>query len=522
MVGPPPGESAWGSSRAYQRRLLRAACSLAVALALWLSFGPTSASANSEAERLLRAGDLSAAWQAAQQEAEASPDDLDAQERRIDIALALGLQDLLLSKLQEATKARPDRAAGHYLLGRIALEAPAAEAHYNEALKRDPNFARAHMGLGAIRRADGKPDEAATLYRRALAREPELSEAWAGLQASLLQLGDLQGALEVARQAMKEVPTEPDPYIAAATLDPTTAQATLTLGVQRVPDDPRMRAMLARTYLDRGDGSAAREHLLKALKLAPNYAEAGYLLLVARELREDRLDADGWRALQAAQKKESPEEGLTAFADLVERYPNASLAWLGLGKLKAESGELDEGASDLARAASLGQGEPEILATQGLVLLRAGRADEAFPPLHAATKQRPSDISLNLAAVEAAMAAGRGRDARELAVLGLKRHPQDLRTIFQAAKVLSAQGDREGAYMVLKESLEQQPDPRLIVALAAAARDAGYYAEAALILERLAKALNLPQAQQLADQLKREAKIRTGQSPKPPPTNDSP
>lgn len=505
MSGPPPTTKARAWSGAYQQALRLAGSAL---LLLSLGLATSHASSSGDAERLLRSGDLSAAWQAAQHEAEASPDDLDVQERLIDIALALGVQDLVVPRLRDDLKARPDRAASHYLLGRVALEAPEAEAHYQAALKRDPNFSRAHMGLGAIRRADGQLDEAVKLYRRALNREPTLSEAWAGLQASLLQQGDMQGALEAAKEATQVIPTEPDPYIAAATLEPARARETLEIGVKTVGNDPRLYAMLARVYLDSGEGEEAQQALLEALKLAPNYAEAGYLFLVAREIQEKRLDPEGWRALQAAQAEKDPDKARVAFDDMVGRYPNSALAWLGLGKVRAEAGDLEAGALDLARAASLSRGEPEVLANQGLVLLRAGRADEAFPPLHAAVKQRPADVSLTIAAIEAATGAGRKQDARKVAVDGLKRHPQDLRMIFQTAKVLSNQGDREGAYLVLRDSLKNQPDPRLIVALAAAARDAGYYAEAAEILDRLSKVMDLPRAKELADQLKQEALIR--------------
>jgi tetratricopeptide (TPR) repeat protein len=512
-VGTPRG----GRARrlgAYQPTARRVALGVALLVAgLANGFAPIDGWAGSEAERLLRSGDLSGAWQASSAEVSRHPLDLDAQERRIDIALSLGLRDLVLPDLRALARGEANRADAHYLLGRISLDIGEAEAHYRAALDREPRHARALMGIGAIRRATGEPGPAAEQYRRALEIDPRLSEAWAGLQASLLQVGDLEGAVDAAQRAMRAVPDEPDPYIATATLQPERALTVLRAGVARVGDDPRLRASFARALLDAGDGPAAAEQAKAAAKLAPGYAEAGYLGLVAREMTEKRLDVDGWRELQKAQAADDRADAQRAFEELVARYPRSALAWLGLGRVRADGGDLEAAAVDLARAASVGGDEPEILATRGLVLLRAKRHDEAFPALAAAYSARPSDVALGVATVQAAAGAGRASEARQLAVAVLNRHPQDMRAIFQAAQTLSSQGDKEGAYLAIRQSIPHQPDPRVLVALAAAARDAGYYAEAAEILDRLAAVLDLPKARELAEQLKREELQRRAGSP---------
>lgn len=468
-------------------------------------FATSPVLAASEAEQLVRAGDLSAAWEAAVAQAKADPDDLDAQELRIDLAFALELRDLVLPELRALSRAQPDKPGPHYLLGRIALEASEAEAHYTKALELEPGHARSHMGIAAVRRAQGDLSAAAAAYRRALEADPSLSEAWAGLQAALLQQSDFEGAIQVSNDALRLVPDDPDTYIAAATIQPERALDILLVGARRIDDDPRLYAVLARAHLDAGQGEQALRRAKQALTITPGFSEAGYLALVAREMVGDRLDPSGWADLQAAQRLDAADEARRAFDRLVDRYPTSALAWLGRGKVRAESGELEASLRDFARAVSLARDEPEVLANHGLALLQAGRPDEALPSLKRASTERPADVSLGIAVVRAATGAGQPQLARELAVGLVQRHPQDLRAIFHTAQLLSAQGDSEAAYLLLRESLPRQPDPRLIVALAAAARDAGYYAEAAEILERLAKLFDLPKAQEIADQLKREA-----------------
>ena len=483
---------------------------------LWVSLlvAPSVAAAGNDAESLMRAGRLAEAYPVARDEAAREPGDIDAQELLIDLSVTLGLHNSITPVYQVRVRKAPSEADGHYLLGRLALTASEAEGHYRDALKIDADHARSMMGLGAIHRSAGRHQQAVAAYRDALARDPSLSEAWAGLQAALLQLGDLEGATAEAVRAMAAVPDEPDPYVSVATLDRPRAVEVLRLGVRNVPDDPRLHAMLARALLDTGDGAGAEKSASIAEKLAPTYAEASYLRLVGQSMASGALDVDGWKALGAAQEQRDAKAARAAFDGRVAKYPEASLVWLGRGKVRAARGDLQGGIDDMRQAVRLAPGEVEAQATLGVHLLRAERAVEARPILEAASRARPTDIALRVARAEAAHQMGDGMAAREVLVETVKAYPYDVRPVLAGARILSEQGDSRGAYILLRDAAPRISDPRLVVMLAAAARDVGNLDEALQILDGLA-ASGSDRARELAAQLRRESERTQPLAPEP-------
>jgi tetratricopeptide (TPR) repeat protein len=476
---------------------------------------PAVAAAGNDADALMRAGRLSEAFPVAEEEARRRPGDLDAQERLIDLAVTLGLHGMITPGYQERVRVAPGDADGHYLLGRLALGASEAEAHYRASLALDADHARSMMGLGAIHRSAGRFDQAEAAYRDALAHDPTLGEAWAGLQASLLQQGDIDRARAEAVRAMAAVPGEPDPYVSVATLDRGRAVEVLTAGVSNIPDDPRLHAMLARALLDAGIGPAARKHAGIAEKLAPTYGEASYLRLVGASMESGAIDVAGWNELAAAQEIRDAPAAQAAFDKLVARYPQASLVWLGRGKVRALRGDLEGGIGDLQQAVRLAPGEVEAQATLGVHLLRAGRAVEARPIIDAASRARPTDVSLRLARAEVAQQLGEPIKARELAVATIQAYPYDVRPVLTAARILSEQGDPRGVYLLLRDAVPRVPDPRVVVMLAAAARDVGNLAEAVDILDQIARTTGSARAAELAATLREEAQRTQPRAPGP-------
>jgi tetratricopeptide (TPR) repeat protein len=470
-----------------------------------------------DVEALLRAGRVGEAVPAARAEARQRPDDLDVQERWIDLALSVGIREQALAPVEARLQADPGDADAHYLMGRLALSADEAVTHYEAALARAPAHPRAPMGLAAIHRARGQLAEAVTAYRTALSRDPSLTEAWGGIQASLLLQGEREAALATAREAMAAVPDAPEPYLAVATLEPDRAREVLAEGVRRAPEDPRLHLTLARAHLDAGDGPAAMDSVRRALERAPHSAEGQYLAMASRDVAAGDLDAEGWGRLDAA-IRESGAARTTAehdavwsrFVQLTTDHPQCALCWIGRARAMASMNRLDRALFDARKAAGLAPTEAEVQATLGLLLLLDGQHDASLDWLRRAEQARPQDASLAIARLKAEEGAGHADEARRLAVEALARFPYDRRIILEVAGLIGRQGDPDGAYLVLREGLERRPDPVIVVALAAAARDAGYLAEAVEILERLAAKTDLPRARELADRLRAELRATAG------------
>lgn len=485
------------------RTLVLPYCALFLAL-----LTPNLAVAASEAEVRMRAGDIAGAWPMAQAQAASAPNDLDAQELYIDLGLSLGLRHHIEALYRDRVAKNPNDADAQYLLGRVVPGPEEAIGAYERALELAPNHARAPMGIAAVKRALGEPDVAAAQYRRSLQRDPTLVEAWSGLQASLLQAGKIGEAQQAGRRFLAAVPDEPDPYISVATLERDRAADVLAVGIKRVPNDPRLRTLYARTLLDAGQADAAIVQADAALRSAPSYAEAQFLRMVGRDMRAGNIDSEGWTALGKARDVTDGAQARAAWSSLTQRYPRSPLTWLGLGKVLGALGDLDGAVSPLRKAVELSPDEVEVQATYGLALLRLKRFKEAVPWLRRAAAGRPRDASLAVAHVQCVRGTGDGVNARSLAVDAYRAHPHDLEAALMVASVLSEQGDVEGAYIALRDALPRIPDPRLVVALAAAARDAGYTLEAAEILQRLGRTLNNDTALALSKQLLDEAKAK--------------
>jgi len=463
------------------------------------------AAAASEAEIRMRVGDVAGALPLAQQQAQGAPDDLDAQELYIDLGLSLGLRHHVEALYRKRAAEHPDSADAWYLLGRAVPSPEEAISSYERALELQPEHPRAPMGIAAVKRALGELEEAEQRYRTSLERDPTLIEAWTGLQATLLQAGRIGEAQSEARRFLQAAPSAPEPYIAIATLERDRARDVLSVGVERVPDDPRLRAMYVRTLLDAGQSGQALSQLDATLKLSPSYAEAQFLRMVARDMQSGVLDTAGWQGIQQAQSQTDGGAARAAWAGLTERYPRSALTWLGLGKVLGALGDAKGAVAPLQKAARIAPEEVEVQATYGLLLLQVGRPVDAATWLGRATAGRPRDASLAVAHVQAVAATDNPTQARALAVRAYQTHPHDLRAALGTARILSEQGDREAAYIALRDALPRIPDPRLVVALAAAARDAGHVAEAADILQRLGRTLDNETALELAEQLRKEA-----------------
>lgn len=82
------------------------------------------------------------------------------------------------------------------------LRPAAAETAYRSALRRWPDSAVAHLGLGNAAYAQGRLDDAETAFRAALARHPLAADVWNNLAQVLLEQGRTNDAAAAARHAV--------------------------------------------------------------------------------------------------------------------------------------------------------------------------------------------------------------------------------------------------------------------------------------------------------------------------------
>jgi tetratricopeptide (TPR) repeat protein len=431
------------------------------------------------------AGRLAEAIPEAEREARVAPQDLDAQERWIDALLNVGRPSPALQAFGNRVYEHPDDPDAHYLLARAQPDPDKSQLGYERALKLDPDHARSWMGLGAIYRSREQMADGADAYQRALRLDPTLSEAWVGLLMCQLAINDREGALTTAREASVRAPREADGYLMLAALEPARALEHLRLAVERVPEDPRTHAALSERLLALNEGAAAVTAANRALALDPLHPGATLTLVFARAMARGVLDAEGYAAHLSARALETsdPPAALAAWSDICRRWPKNALGFLGRARVQPA----DQALSDLEAAFRLDPDEIEVQAAHGLALVDAGRHAEALPILERAAQSRRTDANLALGRVRAAAGALGPAKTRALADRAATEFPSHVIIQLERAKIRSEGGDRQGAYDALSETVQRWPEPRLVLGLAAAARDVGRTDEAADLLERLAR-----------------------------------
>jgi tetratricopeptide (TPR) repeat protein len=134
-------------------------------------------------------------------------------ELRFTLALAyirVGRGEWARPELERLVASHPREAAYPYWIGRLDYDAGKyvdAIARFNEALTRDPQFARAHDNLGLCYEALDEPDNAVAHYREAirLNRMAPVKSPWPPTNLGILmrQRGELEEAGSLFREALQ-------------------------------------------------------------------------------------------------------------------------------------------------------------------------------------------------------------------------------------------------------------------------------------------------------------------------------
>ena len=193
-----------------------------------------------------------------------------------------------------------------------------ALTYFQRALAIKPDYAEAHVNLGAVRYAQGKVAEAAASFHHALRYKPDFAEALNNLGGLLVMQGKLSEAVTACERAIA--------------LKPDYAEAYCHLG-----------SALA----EQGKLNEAVASFERALLLKPDFAEA-FSNLCGVQIRQGRL----------AEAVANCERALAIKPDYAEAHVNLGTAHYGRGQLDEAEGcydrallvEPDNGNSHFSRA----------------------------------------------------------------------------------------------------------------------------------------------------------------------------
>lgn len=254
--------------------------------------------------------------------------------------------------MQEVARLEPQAADVQYFIGeayRFEGDTTKASNAYNEALKIDPKFSPAYLGLARVR----------------LMQEPG---------ADVTQLFDL---------ALQYDPNYGEVYLERATYnlnhnDPQAALADFGSAKQRMPDSPLVYLGFARSYVALGDPATALENARKANELDITLLPV-YLILGETNILEKNYSA----ALKALQTYTTYE-------------PNDGRAFALLGQMYYETGDYQTALSDLNQGIKLDPTQRQVYLYRGLTFLEMNNAKEAQADLQRAAPFFENSYDINL------------------------------------------------------------------------------------------------------------------------------
>jgi len=191
-----------------------------------------------------------------------------------------------LDEYRAAQAAQAEVAESWVNLGTLAAkrgDVTGAEAHYNEAIRREPSFIPAYVNLADAYRGAGREADGEGVLRDALARAPESPEVHYALGLLLSRTGRTAAAMDELERASRAAPGNAlFSYAYGVALhsvgDAARALSVLAAAHAKHPGDAEILIAMATIARDAGRRADARGYARQLVALRPGDAQAQQLL----------------------------------------------------------------------------------------------------------------------------------------------------------------------------------------------------------------------------------------------------
>ena len=390
--------------------------------------------------------------------------------------------------LQEGIEASEEKLDLIYLLARFRLsegQTEEADALMAAAAAARPDDVQPLLVLSAYRGRQGDLDGALAAAEQAIALDPSDQKSRLRKAELLVDKGFREsndGLINEGRaivlEVLEEEPSSPDGLFVHAKIqlaegDRDGAIKSLRSAIDGRPDWPQAHFVLGSALALKGDNSAARVELARAVELDAGLSEARRLLArVHASLGEheyaieqgrfylrERPDHVESRILVAQSlvrigKIDEAYEELQAIPD--EHLDSASL--YAIGRLHMARGEFEKAHGYLVRADAAEPHSAEILASLLRIDLNLRRLDESVARIAAAAAERPEDARIVQLQGEVALSQGDVAAAEKAFVRATELDPDDLRAYQRLAVFYRRQGRLQETIATYERAVASRPD----------------------------------------------------------------
>jgi tetratricopeptide (TPR) repeat protein len=227
------------------------------------------------------------------------------------------------------------------------------DAYYwwQRCLEADPDFAPAYHSLGKLAYDAGQAVEAEQLYRQAMRCDAVSSVFPVQLAESLMHQGKNPEAIAV-----------------------------LADNVKRHPSSMPSHVLLGQLYVQEGEYAPAREHLERAVTMAPDFTNAYYTLATAcarlGDMEKSREYIERFKQLKALDEQ-AHRDMLKTDDDLAEVHQSAASLYSAAAQVHIAHGDVRTGEQYLLRALELAPASPQANEVLAWLYQRQGRMEAA-------------------------------------------------------------------------------------------------------------------------------------------------